>query len=78
MSYAPAPGSASRIQCESMSPVTSGRGRPVTGLVAALNYGVTYSNTVDRRGQENQFRKNPTCPEDGVFPGKTYCDTIIR
>ena len=46
--------------------------------MATLNYGVTYPNTVDRLGQENQFRKNPTCPEDGVFPGKTYCDTIIR
>ena len=22
--------------------------------------------------------RTPTCPEDGVFPGKTYCDTIIR
>jgi hypothetical protein len=30
---------------------------------AALNYGVTYPNTVDRLGQESQFRKNPTCPE---------------
>ena len=45
---------------------------------SALNYGVTYPNTVDRLGQENQFRKNTTCPEDGVFAGKTYCDTIVR
>ncbi|HKD32579.1 MAG TPA: hypothetical protein VKB73_03810 [Gaiellaceae bacterium] len=44
----------------------------------ALNYGVTYPNTVDRLGQENQFRKKTTCPEDGVFAGKTYCDTIVR
>jgi hypothetical protein len=44
----------------------------------ALNYGVTYTNTVDRLGQENQFRKTTTCPEDGVFAGKTYCDTIVR
>jgi hypothetical protein len=44
----------------------------------AFNYGVTYPDTVDRLGQENQFRKTTTCPEDGVFPGKTYCDTIIR
>ena len=45
---------------------------------AAFNYGVHYPNTVDRLGQENQFRKKPTCPEDGVFAGPTYCDTIIR
>jgi hypothetical protein len=45
---------------------------------AAFNYGVTYPNTVDRQGQESQFRKNATCPEDGVFAGPTYCDTIIR
>lgn len=45
---------------------------------SALNFGVTYPNTVDRLGQENQFRKKATCPEDGVFAGKTYCDTIIR
>jgi hypothetical protein len=44
----------------------------------ALNYGVTYPNRVDRLGQENQFRKTPTCPEDGVFAGNTYCDTIVR
>jgi hypothetical protein len=44
----------------------------------AFNYGVTYPNTVDRLGQENQFRKKTTCPEDGVFAGNTYCDTIIR
>jgi len=44
----------------------------------AINYGVTYPNTADRLGQENQFRKSPTCPEDGVFAGKTYCDTIVR
>ena len=45
---------------------------------SAINYGVTYPDTVDRLGQENQFRKNATCPEDGVFAGKTYCDTIVR
>jgi hypothetical protein len=44
----------------------------------AINYGVTYPNTADRLGQENQFRKKPTCPEDGVFAGPTYCDTIVR
>jgi hypothetical protein len=44
----------------------------------AVNYGVNYANTVDRLGQENQFRKTPTCPEDGVFAGNTYCDTIVR
>ena len=45
---------------------------------SALNYGVTYPDTVDRLGQVNQFRKTATCPEDGVFPGNTYCDTIVR
>jgi hypothetical protein len=45
---------------------------------SALNYGTNYPSTVDRQGQENQFRKTTTCPEDGVFAGKTYCDTIIR
>jgi hypothetical protein len=24
------------------------------------------------------LRETPTCPEDGVFPGPTYCDRIIR
>jgi hypothetical protein len=37
---------------------------------AALNYGVTYPNTVDRLGQESQFRKNPTCPEGRRLPGE--------
>jgi len=40
----------------------------------ALNYGVTYPNTVDRLGQENQFRKNTTslhaCPSADVVAGK--------
>jgi hypothetical protein len=45
---------------------------------SAINFGVNYPNTADRLGQENQFRKNTTCPEDGVFAGNTYCDTIVR
>jgi hypothetical protein len=44
----------------------------------ALNYGVTYPSTQNMLGQENQFQKTPTCPEDGVFAGSTYCDTIVR
>jgi hypothetical protein len=45
---------------------------------AAFNYGVNYPNTVDNFGKVNQFAKKPKCPEDGVFAGPTYCDTIIR
>jgi hypothetical protein len=45
---------------------------------SALNFGVTYPNTADRLGQASQFRKKATCPEDGVFAGDTYCDTIVR
>ena len=45
---------------------------------AAFNYGVHYPNTVDNLRGVNQFAQVPRCPEDGVFPGKTYCDTIIR
>jgi hypothetical protein len=44
----------------------------------ALNYGVNYPDTVDNFGRANQFQQTPTCPEDGVFPGPTYCDRIIR
>ena len=44
----------------------------------AFNYGVNYPNTVERLGQANQFQKRPTCPTDGVFPGHTYCDAIVR
>jgi hypothetical protein len=44
---------------------------------AALNYGVSYPSTVDNFGRANQFQQNPTCPEDGVFAGPTYCDRII-
>ena len=45
---------------------------------SALNYGVNYANTVDRLGEANQFERRPTCPSAGVFPGTTYCDTIVR
>jgi len=45
---------------------------------AALNYGVSYPNTVDNLGKANQFAQKTKCPEDGVFAGPTYCDTIIR
>jgi len=44
----------------------------------AINYGVHYANTVDDLGGADQFAQVPTCPEDGVFAGPTYCDTIIR
>jgi hypothetical protein len=44
----------------------------------AFNYGVNYPNTVERLGEANQFQKRPTCPADGVFPGHTYCDDIVR
>jgi hypothetical protein len=45
---------------------------------SALNFGVTYPNTADRLGQENQFRKSAECPPVSVFPtDKTYCDTIL-
>jgi hypothetical protein len=45
---------------------------------AAFNYGVNYPNTIDNFGKVNQFAKKAKCPEDGVFAGPTYCDTIIR
>jgi hypothetical protein len=45
---------------------------------AAFNYGVDYPNTVDNFGKANQFAKKEKCPEDGVFAGPTYCDTVIR
>ena len=45
---------------------------------SALNFGVNYPNTVQRLGQANQFRQRPTWPATGVFPGHTYCDTIVR
>ena len=33
---------------------------------------------VDNFGKANQFAQKAKCPEDGVFAGPTYCDTIIR
>jgi hypothetical protein len=44
----------------------------------AFNYGVNYPNTVDKFGQASQFQKKARCPEDGVFEGATYCDTIVK
>ena len=44
----------------------------------ALNYGVHFTNTVHDLGGVDQFAQTATCPEDGVFPGPTYCDTIIK
>jgi hypothetical protein len=44
----------------------------------AFNFGVRYPNTVADFGEATQFAQVPTCPEDGVFPGPTYCDTVIR
>jgi hypothetical protein len=44
----------------------------------AFNYGVNFPNTVDNFGKVNQFTTKATCPEDGVFPGPTYCATILR
>jgi hypothetical protein len=40
--------------------------------------GVNYPSTVEKLSQANQFKKSPTCPADGVFPGHTYCDDIVR
>ena len=45
---------------------------------AALSYGVNYPNTVDNFGEANQFAQTTDCPEDGVFSGGTYCDTIVK
>jgi hypothetical protein len=45
---------------------------------SAFNYGVSYPNTVDNFGKANQFAQKAKCPEDGVFAGPTYCDTVIR
>jgi hypothetical protein len=44
----------------------------------ALNFGVTYPDTVDWLGQLDQYQKKALCPEDGVFAGPAYCDNIIR
>jgi hypothetical protein len=40
----------------------------------AINYGVGSNNL----GGVNQFAQTATCPSTGVFPGSTYCDTIIK
>jgi hypothetical protein len=45
---------------------------------AAINYGVTFPNTVDDFMGVDQFAQTTDCPEDGVFSGGTYCDTIVK
>jgi hypothetical protein len=45
---------------------------------SAFNFGVTYPNTVDSFDEVNQFAQQPECPQDGLFPGDTYCATILR
>jgi hypothetical protein len=44
----------------------------------AINYGVHYTNTVNDYGMAEQFAQTTDCPEDGVFSGGTYCDTILK
>jgi hypothetical protein len=44
----------------------------------AINYGVDYPNTVNDYGQANQFDQNLDCPDDGIFPGGTYCSTTLK
>jgi hypothetical protein len=44
----------------------------------ALNYGVNYADTADSFGEATQFDQTTDCPEDGVFAGGTYCDTVIK
>jgi hypothetical protein len=45
----------------------------------AINFGVHYPDTVSDLGGAGQFNQNPSsCPDDGVFTGGTYCDTIIK
>ena len=41
----------------------------------AINYGVGSTNL---GGGVDQFAQTATCPETGVFPGATYCDTIVK
>jgi hypothetical protein len=44
----------------------------------ALNYGVHYPDTQKDFGRATQFDQRTNCPEDGIFSGGTYCDTIIK
>ncbi len=44
----------------------------------AFNYGVKYPNTADNLGGADQFARKAKCPEDGIFAGPTFCDTIIK
>jgi hypothetical protein len=45
---------------------------------SAFNYGVSYPSTVEKLGGASQFQSRATCPADGVFSAKTYCDAIVR
>jgi hypothetical protein len=49
-----------------------------TDTGGALNYGVDYPNTANDYGQATQFDQNLDCPDDGLFSGGTYCDTILK
>jgi hypothetical protein len=44
----------------------------------AINYGVDYANTVNDFNKAEQFTQTADCPEDGIFSGGTYCDTILK
>jgi hypothetical protein len=49
-----------------------------TDTGGAINFGVDYPNTANDYGQATQFDQNLDCPDDGVFTGGTYCDTILK
>jgi hypothetical protein len=49
-----------------------------TNAGGAINYGVDYPDTVKDYGMATQFDQVTDCPEDGVFSGGTYCDTILK
>ena len=44
----------------------------------AINYGVNYADTAKSYGEATQFDQNTDCPEDGIFSGGTYCDTVLK
>ena len=44
----------------------------------AINYGADFPDTVDALGGADQFAQTQNCPEDGIFAGNTYCDTIVK
>jgi hypothetical protein len=49
-----------------------------TDTGGAINYGVDYPNTANDYGMAEQFTQTADCPEDGIFSGGTYCDTILK